>query len=692
MRAEVALAGFLLMACVGGDTDVVVASGRCDEITAEQGRTLCVHAVPDLPTWTEISLPGGSTTALASTKYSVAVDAADPSRVLYLNANQITLHNELLPLVYPDRYPSLTPLQYLDLALYPETRVFWSGVVTEWLVNGTDVVYAFTVWDDPAVPSSTVTEADVRAVVEALEPTFGIGALAFEPTTPAQRDRASRFGEDLAIFDPSDFLSSEAYLEGVAYGRLRRVQVVGLGQEPAREDIAVFDVPPAELFVPISGALTATRQAALSHLAVRTGARGVPNCYHKDAWELAAPWDGQLVKYTCSVDGIAFEAATAEEVEAWQLTKRPEPIVLRPPNGEDRSMPEVGTVPMSTPEERQYAVSTWGSKGTQLSLAYDHVDPDLQFNGLLIPFGFGMDHLQTHGWEVDLGDGPAWHSFRETAEAWVVDPAFVDDPVERRQRLEAIVAAVIASPPDAEVAAPVVERIVEVIPAETWIRLRSSSNAEDSLWFNGAGLYTSVKACPADDLDDDEVGPSHCWPPEDDEVTVASALAHVWSSLFKPAAWEERDWFGMNQLDAAMGVLVNDRSVGEQLTIVAFSGAPTTPGENRILLQAQPGNIEIVNPDPGVLPEELLIPQDPSEPIVRVRPSTLAWDGQWFVTDEQAREVAATLVQLVGIWPIDMEVPSDVTVLLDTEWKVMGDGRLILKQVRPFPRREPVTP
>ncbi len=36
---------------------------------------------------------------------------------------------------------------------------------------------------------------------------------------------------------------------------------------------------------------------------------------------------------------------------------------------------------------------------------------------------------------------------------------------------------------------------------------------------------------------------------------------------------------------------------------------------------------------------------------------------------------------------IDGTVPSGATVLLDTEWKILSDGRLIVKQVRPFLRK-----
>jgi hypothetical protein len=38
------------------------------------------------------------------------------------------------------------------------------------------------------------------------------------------------------------------------------------------------------------------------------------------------------------------------------------------------------------------------------------------------------------------------------------------------------------------------------------------------------------------------------------------------------------------------------------------------------------------------------------------------------------------------VFPVDGVVPPDATVLLDTEWKILPDGSLIVKQVRPFLR------
>ncbi len=121
------------------------------------------------------------------------------------------------------------------------------------------------------------------------------------------------------------------------------------------------------------------------------------------------------------------------------------------------------------------------------------------------------------------------------------------------------------------------------------VRLRSSSNAEDGLAFSGAGLYESASACLADSTDADGDGPSRCDPDKDDERTVEDALRTVWASLWSEGAWEERAWYGIDPLDVAMGVLVNEQSEDEEANIVAFTGTPTAadarwPGQPFLLV------------------------------------------------------------------------------------------------------------
>jgi hypothetical protein len=41
---------------------------------------------------------------------------------------------------------------------------------------------------------------------------------------------------------------------------------------------------------------------------------------------------------------------------------------------------------------------------------------------------------------------------------------------------------------------------------------------------------------------------------------------------------------------------------------------------------------------------------------------------------------------VAAVFPLDDEAPEGGTLMLDTECKILEDGRLIIKQVRPFVR------
>lgn len=53
-----------------------------------------------------------------------------------------------------------------------------------------------------------------------------------------------------------------------------------------------------------------------------------------------------------------------------------------------------------------------------------------------------------------------------------------------------------------------------------------------------------------------------------------------------------------------MGVLVDLRIDDELANIVAFTGKPNAAGDDRYLVNAQAGELDVVLPDPGSFPEE----------------------------------------------------------------------------------------
>jgi hypothetical protein len=689
----------LLLSCNGTDTGTSVDSGTtlpvetaCSDAADLLGYTPCVHVVDTDQTFTDITLNSSSIDQLRVGKY--LAPAVDDARLptAWLNVQVFSLHYEFLITAFPDIFSGLTTSAYNDLVLYPDTREFYAGTVAVYLsADGGDPFYGFSVWDDPADSSTTVTQADVTAAWESLQARFDVGELFFVPGTGNQETAASSWRDvPFGIAGLAD-VPYEVYNPGEAYGTLRLYTLAELSAasesaEFGYQDILVVEEAPQDLERVVSGIVTGTRQGDLSHLNVLSANRGTPNCYLQDPLEALADWEGQLVRFECGDTDYSVEAAEQADAEAWWESIRPNPVEVCVPDISVTALPGLLDLDTDSAQARADGVCAYGSKGTNLAALYQRIDNAYAFTGFTVPVHYYDAFVNTGVWIVDLGDGDAIHTFQETLDAWHADPAFLSDASYRRERLEDLRTEMLGTPVDPDLITLLAERITDTWGNDTtMVRFRSSSNAEDSLEFNGAGLYESESVCLADELDGDDVGPSLCDPDKSSEKTLTEGLQSVWSSLWNMGAWEERDWYGIDQSKVAMGVLCNDRSKDEQANIVAFTGNPTSAGDDRFLINAQEGELEVVAAEAGVYPESILLTLADGEvtEIFRVSPSSEVTE---VLTDAEVTELGEVLDDVRDVYPIDLEVPEENDLLWDTEWKITSEGRLVIKQIRPYIR------
>ncbi len=649
----------------------------------------CVDDVPDRDTWAAISARVATPEVRSAAKF--LSPARDDARIptIFLDAQEHPLHIDLLTGPLADRFPGITPPAYLDLVL-PAGRELFAGGIQEM----TDGTWAFTVLDDPQVPASTVTQADLTRLHAALSADFLLGELKWLPITPLQQAAAAGFVGapfDIIGLEP---VSYEAYVLATGYGTIRHYDPAGFAAATAEvgfgfRDILVLDEAPIDVERPISGAVTGTRQAALSHLNVRSAARGTPSCYAEDLQALVEAWDGRLVQLTCAADGLEVRAASLTEAEAAWDALRPAPVEVEPPDLDQRDLSPLLALPTTDVAARELARRQYGSKGTNLAALYQRLPGDAhEFPGFLIPISAYDDHLRAATWTVDLGDGPTNVSLYDTLEAWHADPAFYADGAARRDQLLDLADAIQSATVDEALLATVAAEIRATFPANQGVRLRSSSNVEDVLTFSGAGLYDSTTACIADDDDDDVRGPSRCDPDQDDERPLADALRGTWASLWRIQAWEEREWYGVDHTRVGMGVLVNPRTRDEAANIVAFTGDPNDADDDRMLINAQAGDLEVVSADPGVHPEQvrLTLADGAVSRITREVASSEVPAGAEVLDDDAYRSIGALLWTISQTFPLDQEPPPGRDVVWDTEWKQEASGRLVIKQIRPFLR------
>ena len=625
---------------------------------------------------------------------------------LVQNTKRHPLHFEFLRDAFPERFGSLSPSEYDRITGRRATRDYYVGSLYR-LRGEEGPVYGFNVITSyVADPSELPTPQEVGIVYEALSDLVTFTPVVYFPDERIPREDAETWsdpGFPILIDDPTANLTYQAYTNGEAFGRLKLLtdeefREANRSGQISFQDILVLETAPRDIEGVVGGVITGVPQAELSHLAIRTARRGTPNAFVREALEAFAEFDGVLVRLEIEEGRYRIRRALPDEVDAWWADRRPslsEAPTFDAEFDELSSLEEIASLEASGANIE----SRFGGKASNFARLQTVLDGEFaqyRETAFAVPMRFYLDFLRTNQIPSAI-DGRSL-SYEEYLSELFASPEFQSDSGVRFERLAALREAMLeqSDVPSALVTR-IAVRIAQVFGDTTArVRFRSSSNVEDALEFNGAGLYDSMSACAADDLDVDDRGPSRCDSSRDVERSVGRALRVVWASLWNFRAYEERAFYGIDQRVVTMGILVSRSFPGERANGVAFTGNPQNAADDRYVVTAQQGDVSVVRPDPGILPEKNVLALEFGEvvDIARQLRSTLVPVGDFVLSDEELRELGRLLAHIDGAFPLDLADHDRRQVLLDTEFKIEPDGRLAIKQVRPFLMTEdpPPTP
>ncbi|MFH6963465.1 PEP/pyruvate-binding domain-containing protein [Flavobacterium plurextorum] len=202
-------------------------------------------------------------------------------------------------------------------------------------------------------------------------------------------------------------------------------------------------------------------------------------------------------------------------------------------------------------------------------------------------------------------------------------------------------------------------------------RFRSSTNAEDLDDFNGAGLYDSKTGILGDSI-----------------KTFEKAIKQVWASVWNEASYNERELFGIDQHNIAMGVLVH-RSFPDELAngviITKNIFRENFPG---ITVNIQKGENSVVKPEKGEICEQFVAyhfnsgTNDDDFDVDYTSISNLNNNEPLLSRKEMSRLflVSSKIEEkMYRYWRKNTYHPVDI------EFKIVGENRdLYIKQARPF--------
>ena len=412
----------LLVALLGCDGATTPDPTTCDLANEQMGVTVCVESVATRSVWELLSLDAPQVDIANALKYLVPTDDSVPLPAMFVNSRGFNLHYDFLLAVFPEHYAALTWAQYVAMVISPADRQYWGGDVSEYLESGGKTRFGFIVWDDPADEASMPSYDDVLYVWRELQPRFSLGELMFVPASQNQRDAVAAWTDAPFAIRGEDHITYEPYNEAVGYGTLRfqpleTLEADSLAGAFGYQDLLVLDEAPMDLGRVVSGVVTGTRQAALSHVNVRMSARGTPNCFTAEPWTKLAGWEGQLVRLECAEDALLVSAASPEEAQAWWESIRPDPVTIAAADTEWTALVPLLDAPTDTEGERHQNFLRFGAKGANLATLYQRIDPGPQFDGFLIPFAFYSRFLENR-WDAPVAEGTEALSFAETIVAW----------------------------------------------------------------------------------------------------------------------------------------------------------------------------------------------------------------------------------------------------------------------------------
>lgn len=665
----------------------------CGEAAERVGKRVCVHEIDDELTWEAISIGYSKRQDVRKLgKYLVPAGPDARLPTLFNEANSYRLHYCMLKEAFEPLFPGFTHPQYNRFVYFRAEREMFAGNVYEFSGEDLPQRFGFTI-ETPDDADELLTEAEVYHVYRHLQDRLALGDLGYVPNSEGQKKAAAAWEDPrVPIAAGGDAsINYEAYSTGTTYGRVRRysnAQLAGAAGSFGAQDILVLESAPSDLSGVMAGVVTGARQDVLSHLNVLASRRGTPNVYVASPLEAFEPFDGQLVKLTVTTPIYSVEPAELAEAEAFWAEHRPSVAVAHLPDPEFTATLDVLEIPAATESERGAAVGRFGGKVTGLATLYATLDPSYQTPAFGIPVAHYLRFMQENAWELTIDGEPQVISYADTIAMWLEDPRFRSDTAVRQAWLLALASEMVQR---GKVDGALLTELRAQVPAvfgdaATMVRFRSSSNAEDGLEFNGAGLYTSESACALDP--DGATGGSSACDPNKGRRPLDLAIKKVWASLWGFGAFEERDYYQMDHAEVAMGVLVSTRYEDEYANGVAFTGNPIDPDDDRYTINVQLGEVDVVSPPAGTVAEldRLTIDGGAVVAIDRVAESSLARPGEPVLSDAQLSEIGAVLSEIAASYPVDPGEHPASDVLLDLEFKVTSSGSLVIKQIRPFLR------
>lgn len=512
--------------------------------------------------------------------------------------------------------------------------------------NGVPGVYTF-----EFNPNDSFPFTEIKRVHDLLVSKMPIlnGRLGYCPLWGAidlyRREKSLYDAADFPVYFEDDLYANVGYLPlntGESFGRL---QVLETNVRPNPRDIVICKTLPNEM-PRVAGIITGVRQTPLSHVNLRAIQDKVPNAFIKNVSEhnMIAPLIGKNVYYQVNADGFNIREATQKEVNTHFADLRP--ATDQKPK-RNLSIKKVMTLDKITfVNSDSFGVKTANTATLRTFDFPDGTVPD----GFGVPFYFYDEFMKHNG-------------FYDKVKTLINDSEFQNSHDRKEEELKKLRNKI----KDGKMPAWMMVAFSELqdsFPKETSLRCRSSTNNEDLPGFSGAGLYDSYTHNP-------------------DEGHLSKSIKQVYASLWNFRAFDAREFYRIDHLTTAMGVLIHPNYADELANGVAVTNDVVYQTMGNYYLNTQLGEDLVTNPNEQSRPEEILLDMRDGNVYRVVSKSNQTRDGKQLLSSSHLRELHRYLATIHNRF-YRLYASSSADFAMEIEYKVNKDGNIAIKQARPW--------
>ena len=383
---------------------------------------------------------------------------------------------------------------------------------------------------------------------------------------------------EIPVIGPNELYEGQNYqalniAEG--YGYLKKIDVKDIpNTELQKHNIVLVNGIPIDIPV-IAGIITTEFQTPLSHINVLSHNRGTPNMALKNGFEDGNlnSLNGELVYLKVTTDSYQIRKTTIEKATAFWNRNEPKEVIIL-----DKDVSNYGLLDLDKATIKD--VNKIGGKAANFAeilnaFKKENIKAPVPENYFAIPFYYYNKHLKKYGIDTYI-------------EKVLNESKFITNSTYRKSMLKKVRDSIKNSPLDDELLSLVLNKMTSDNRFTSY-RFRSSTNAEDLKKFNGAGLYSSYSGKL-----------NH------NKKTPTRAIKKVWASLWNYSAFEERDYFKINHLSAAMGILVHRSFPDEDANGVVIT-KNIFNRNHAFVVNVQFKEISVVDAAPGVIHDQIII-------------------------------------------------------------------------------------